>query len=169
MRTKLAPVLALALVAGALLAAFGSPAGSQEGGNAYRINVTKVVDGEGPVGPYAFNVTCTNPFSTPAGPFDFVLDDGQTETVGVTFFDTCTVTETDALGADSTTYACEVVADAVCDDEQTVTIDINDSNGEATVTVTNTFEADVIDDEEEPPPPTDADPDVVTATPPFTG
>ena len=92
----------------------------------------------------------------------------------------CTVTETDANGAVSTTYACTSSPDTPdsppfegtegrvggCVDDQSA--DFGHPADVATITVTNTFEADVIDDDDNEPPAVDDDV-VVTATPPFTG
>jgi hypothetical protein len=156
MRTKLAVV---AVILG-LVALAGGPAFA---GEPFVLNVTKAVEGEGPAGPYDFNVTCG------LIDLDFEISDGETvsysELLG--FNDECIVTETDDLGADAVTYACEETFESTCVNDQTVAFDISDAGGVGSITITNTFEP-------EPPPPAvepaaAAPAGVVAATPTFTG
>jgi hypothetical protein len=164
MHRRIALLSAILLVLGGLGLSLAAPANS---GGGFVVNVTKSVEAEGPqLGPYSVNITCTNEFVTPAGPFDFVINDTETVSQSVNFGDTCTVTETDDLGADSVSYSCAVDFQATCDNDQTVTIDQSDNGGAATVTILNTFDAEDEPDvvvEEEP------EAEVVTATPTFTG
>jgi hypothetical protein len=154
MRTKL---IIGAVILG-LVALVNGPAFA---GDFYEVEVTKVVEGDGPVGPYAVNVTCTNEFGLPSGPFNLNVSDGESVEVTVNYNDVCTVTETDDLGADAVTYACEPTVESTCVNDQTVAIDRSDAGGTGTVTITNTFE---------PEPATAAPPPgVVAAQPAFTG
>jgi hypothetical protein len=135
------------------------------GGDFYEVEVAKVVEGDGPAGPYAVNVTCTNEFVPPAGPFDLDVSDGESVEVQVNFNDECTVTETDDLGADAVTYACEPVVQSTCVNDQTVAIDLSDAGGTGTVTITNTFEP----EPDAAPDTATRQPGVVAAQPAFTG
>ena len=149
-----------------------------------------MVDGEGPTGGYVIDFSCEleNDMSPGEGafggslPFDAAGPGApETQTVDVPTQATCSVNETDANGADTTTYACEFVPGARSDspdgaaggdtegqqggclDDQSA--QFGSFGDAATITVTNTFDADVLPDDDEP----DVDDDVVDATPSFTG
>jgi hypothetical protein len=190
MRRTLIVTVLLAVLAliGPASAAQTADDGGEGKGPVASLVITKVVDGEGPTGGFVIDYECVGDVEgdgNASGSLTF--DDagpGAPETQTVDIFDssTCTVTETDANGADATTYACtfesappnspSAAADDTegrdpgsCIDDQTVEFGSFGETG--TITVTNTFEADVIPDDEEPPPA--VDPGVVTATPSFTG
>jgi len=184
-RTLIATVLLAVL---ALLGPASSAQTADEGGQgeSATLNITKVVDGEGPTGGYVIEFFCDIQDDRAEGAgfggslaFDAAGPGApETQVVDVPGPGICSVTETDANGADSTTYACEFVPGDVpdsppfegtegaggCVDDQSA--DFASPADVGTITVTNTFEADVIDEEEEPPA---VDDDVVDATPPFTG
>ena len=171
------------------------PEGDGGGGKVAFLNITKVVDGDGPTGGYVIEYSCVSSDLAPEGggigsggslTFDEAgPDNPETQTIELHGPGTCTVTETDSNGADGVTYECEFLVNGggagspdggfgestegfqagTCLDDQTVLITAPGDS--ATVTVTNTFEADVLPDDEEPPPA--VNPDVVTATPSFTG
>ena len=186
-RLRFALLAAVALVATSLT---GSAATAQSEETA-TLEIVKVVEGDGPVGGYVIEYTCVDAGqgSRPdegGGGADgsLAFDDAgpgspETQTVVLTGPGICTVTETDSNGAATVTYACAFVpgqrpdnlSDGTftegvgggggCIDDQSATID---SPGDvATITVTNAFDAAVIDDDQVP------DADVVTATPTFTG
>lgn len=170
----------------ALLGSLGYVANSVSAGegSTATLTITKVVDGEGPTGGFVIDYSCEFLAGSPgegaaSGSLNFdAAGPGQPESQVITlpssFGIECHVEETDANGADATTYACNVTfpneggGTSRCDDDQTVVYfeQVLDVDGE--ITVTNTFEADVLPDDEDPPPPA-VDPDVVVATPPFTG
>jgi len=187
-RTLLALFFVVAAVAAGL--GFSAPASSRQG-QVGTLTITKVVDGAGPTGGYVIDFDCvpnggkggggsasgSSSFGT-AGPGvdesqDVVLDGPSL----------CTVTETESNGAASVTYACEFtpgtppgspdsdfategqVGRQGCLDDQSGAIAFPGDH--LTITVTNAFEPDVLPDDEEPPPA--VEPDVVTATPTFTG
>jgi hypothetical protein len=181
------------LIVTVLLAVFAlvgpaSSAQTEGDGPTDTLNITKVVDGEGPTGGYVIEFSCTNIDRGGGGgsggalAFDAAGPGApETQTVQVDSNSTCTVTETDSNGADSVTYSCEFVEDVPkspgddldaapegiepgCADDQTVVFSFP---GEGTITVTNAFEADELPDEEEPP--VVDDDGVVDATPSFTG
>src|SRR5262245_19108873 len=181
MRTMLlAAVGALSLA----LAGFAIPP-SAEGQQGNTFTVEKVVNGPVPDGAvFEVEVNCTSPDSAAEGTSTTMQFDEDGNPLGsnsvlVVFFTTCTATETVTNGAE-VTYACEVSqmissggdegSQVECVDDQTVFFgDIVLATG--TITVTNTFE-----EEPPPPPPPPPDvepdqdlPDVVDATPPFTG
>jgi hypothetical protein len=182
MRTRvlLGVVAALAAV---LVAAWMPAANGGEVDNSFTV-VKEVV---GPVPPgsvFEVEVECQNQGGAPdeganGGTVTFDEDGNPTSpnTLDVGLFTTCTATETVTNGA-AVSYACAVSggdnapegdSQVACEDDQTVSFgEILGANG--TITVTNTFE------EEPPPPPPPPDvepddvvPDVVNATPPFTG
>ena len=186
-------LFALLVVAAAVAAcfAFSAPASSRQGQVA-TLTIVKVVDGDGPTGGYAIDYDCT-----PAGKGGggSASDSAHFDTAGPGVDESqdvvldgpsvCTVTETQSNGAASVSYACDFTpgqppgspdsnfaADPEgggahgCVDEQTGVILFPGDH--LTITVTNTFEPDVLPDDEEPPPPA-VEPDVVTATPTFTG
>ena len=193
----LASLLAVVALVGPS-AAQEQPTGTEGegGGKVAFLNITKVVDGDGPTGGYVIEYSCVaSDIDAPEGggigsggslTFDQAgPDNPETQTIELHGPGTCTVTETDSNGADGVTYECEFLANGgnagspddsfggsaegfqagTCLDEQTVLITA--PGDAATVTVTNTFDADVLPDDEEPPPA--VNPDVVTATPSFTG
>lgn len=181
-------LLALVLLATPVLL-IGPTSSAQEGeGEVAFLDITKVVDGDGPTGGYVIEYSCVGddegggigtggslPFDA-AGP-----DNPETQRVELSGPGTCTVTETDSNGAGTVTYACAFEPapqgapgfdgegkgplQGSCLDDQSGQI-VNPQET-LTITVTNTFEADVLPDDEDPPPA--VDPGVVTATPPFTG
>jgi hypothetical protein len=184
MRVKLSMLLAVGALA-ALAVGFMSPADAGRGAsNTFR--VVKVVNGPVPAGTvFEVEVACTT--DTPAAPseggasatlqFD---EDGNpigSDSIPADFFESCHAEETEDGGAASVSYACEVSqqSDApdegnsqlTCEDDQTVHYgDV--AGGLGTITITNTFEA------APPPPPPDVEPDdvvpdVVNASPSFTG
>ncbi|HYF47067.1 MAG TPA: hypothetical protein VD926_12700 [Acidimicrobiales bacterium] len=179
MRSKvIGGALALAL---ATVGASWLPAADAQSGNTF--TVEKVVVGPVPAGA-VFEVTVQCEGSATSAPEGFAGGTVQFDETGaplndntfnVGFFETCTAEETVTNGA-SVSYSCEVsqTADSPgegdsqleCVDDQTVFFgDVALANG--TITVTNSFE-------ETPPPPPDVDPDdvepeVVVASPSFTG
>ena len=193
MRTKLGMSIIAVLAA---VAAFGlaPDAGARQAegpGTGNTFSVVKEVVGPVPAGT-VFEVTVQCVLDAPAAPdaelvpvtvFQFDEDGNPIgpNSVDVGFFETCTAEETDDGGAASVSYACQTavpVANAPsegngqisCVNDQSVHYgDVSGANG--TITVTNTFE------EEPPPPPPpppdvepdDVVPDVVNATPSFTG
>lgn len=145
-----------------------------EGGPPRRIEVTKVVDGEGPTGGYVIQVDC----STDSGPTSFTLtfdaagpgvDETQTvfpaDAVG-----SCTIVEIEDQGADSVIYQCvDGAPDQVCIDDQTVDINPVNNISSSAFVVTNVFDADVEPPVDPPVDPPSGDGGVVTATPTYTG
>ena len=181
MRTKFfaaVAAIALAVVGFALL----SPADAQTGNT---FTVVKVVEGPVPDGAvFEVEVTCEPEINkAPEGggvsetvTFDQDGNPTSNNTFNVGLFETCTAVETVTNGA-VVSYSCEASAPVgapadegqsqiQCVDDQTVYYgEIVDAQG--TITVTNTFE-------ELPPPPPDVEPDdvvpdVVNASPSFTG
>jgi hypothetical protein len=145
------------------------------------LNVTKVVEGPGFVGPYGVTVTCG---STEIGFFG--IEDGRTISTGdfefpsgnIAFNDECIVTEVDdggptsngqpsGLGPDTITYACEATMDTTCVNDQTVAFDVSDAGGVGSITITNTYEpgGHGFCEECEPEPPPEAAPDAAAAQP----
>jgi hypothetical protein len=185
-------VLVLVLTATAALTGLvaSNPASGGEGEEVAFLNITKVVDGDGPTGGYVIEYSCTfDDKSAPEGgggtggslAFD-QAGPGNPETQQIVLGDpgTCTVTETDSNGADSVTYECAFVGGDVdespdgafaegreggCIDDQSG--QIANVNDELSITVTNAFEADVLPDDVDPPPA--VEPDVVSGSPSFTG
>jgi hypothetical protein len=197
-RTLLASLLLVSsLFAGVSLigpsAAQEAPAEPEGKGEVAFLHITKVVEGDGPTGGYVIEYSCVGDdvdMGAEGGigsggslAFD-AAGPGTPETQTIELFGpgTCTVTETDSNGASSVAYECDFVpgerpSDSPdgafaagpegieiggCLDDQSGLITA--PNDELTITVTNTFETDVLP--EEPPA---VDPDVVTATPTFTG
>lgn len=160
-RRILASVAALT-AAGALLA---FPADAGNGSNTF--NVTKVVDGPVPAGTqFTIEANCTDGFNYDVTEV-FVYDStGGTQTItGIPGESSCTAVETDDGGALTVTYACSFQAQGnfdSCDGDQGASF--GGSDGEATVTVTNTFAADDVGSDD-----VAAEPDVIEATPTFTG
>ncbi|MDZ7733421.1 MAG: hypothetical protein U5R31_10195 [Acidimicrobiia bacterium] len=127
-------VFAIAALGVALLAP--SPVDAGDNGAVVELRVEKVVDGEGPDGPYPVQGAC---------------GDGEPEnfevSVGIPHVETgdaaavtgnCTVQELDALGATSTGYGCEATGSGVCDGDATFSFPVNEP-GTVTITITNTF------------------------------
>jgi hypothetical protein len=133
------------------------------------VAVEKVVDGSAPPGTvFEIEVSCVS--QAVAGPpriatldFDANGDPLDTDTVPAQPQENCAVTETVTGGA-AVIYACEVVTDAICFQDNVVEFgDVVEGVG--TVTVTNTFEP-----EPDTAPDTEARPSgVVGARPSFTG
>jgi hypothetical protein len=183
--------LVLTLLAGTLLAAFTmtGATSSAQGQEVAFLNITKVVDGDGPTGGYVIEYSCTDEDIDRAGEggggggsggalaFDAAGPGApETQTIELGGPGVCTVTETGTNGADSVTYTCEYIpggqvgaADGAfapeglptpgCLDDQSGRI--ISPNDQLNITVTNAFDADVLPD--------DVEPDVVAATPAFTG
>jgi hypothetical protein len=184
---------ALAFITAALLAAFAwtGPTSSAQPEPSSALNITKVVDGDGPTGGYVIEYFCTEendgaPSEGGGSGGSLAFDAAgpgspETQSIEITETSTCTVTETGTNGADTVTYACDfdqiaagpaaggfaTEGDAVagCIDDQSGVIDGPFQT--LTITVTNTFEPEVLPDDTEPPPV--VNPDVVAATPSFTG
>lgn len=178
-------------------AAQEAPTGSAEGeggGKVAYLHITKVVDGDGPTGGYVIEYSCVGgDREAPEGGIgeggSLAFDAAgpghpETQTIELHGPGICTVTETDSNGATSTTYECEFVVglgpaapDGGFDEASTEGFEpgacIDDQSGtitapldEMTVTVTNQFDPEVLPDDDEPPA---VEPDVVAATPSFTG
>jgi hypothetical protein len=187
--------LALALLASTLLvgSALSSPTSSAQGQEVAFLNITKVVDGDGPTGGYVIEFSCVDTGGGGGGApeggggnggslaFD-AAGPGAPETQQIVLSDAaiCTVTETDSNGADTVTYECSYVPGdlptspdgAFAEGDGPVGGCIDDQSGviarpddELNITVTNTFDADVLPEEEPPA----VNPDVVAASPSFTG
>ena len=112
--------------------------------------------------------------------FDVIVDGHETQLIEVdeSFAESCTITEDDSNGADLVEYECEFCpADVApeapapegdqgsCIDGQSAGHFHNRDFG--SFLVRNIFDADVLPDDEDPPPV--VNPDVVAATPSFTG
>jgi hypothetical protein len=179
MRKGLVSIVSIgAAMAGAAL--FISPAGGQTEGEQVTFEVIKDVHGDGPSSGFVVEWECVDELGAPNDSgtlnFDALVDGNQTIEVTVDDFGTCTITETGSNGADLVEYECEFFprADAAtegtppgsCVDSQSATF--TQFGDFASFLVRNTYEADVLPDDEEPPPPA-VTPDVVTATPSFTG
>ena len=183
MRVKLSM---LAAAAALLVLAVGTLTPADAGDDVNTFRVVKVVQGPVPAGTvFEVEVTCTPDINkAPEGSASVTTlqfdEDGNpigNDSVGVDFFETCSAQETEDGGAVSVTYECAVSqqqgapgegdSQLTCEDDRTVHYgDV--AGGEGTITVTNTFEA------LPPPPPPDVDPDdvvpdVVNASPSFTG
>ena len=198
-RTLLASLLLVSsLFAGVSLigpsAAQEAPAEPEGKGEVAFLNITKVVEGDGPTGGYVIEYSCVSSDvdNAPEGgigsggslAFDAAgPGNPETQTIELGGPGTCTVNETGSNGADSVSYECEFVAGdsprspdgdfaagpegfqvGSCLDDRSGLITA--PNDELTITVTNTFDPEVLPDDEEPPA---VNPDVVTATPTFTG
>lgn len=107
----------------------------QAGGTGRMLTVEKVVVGPGPTGPYPMTVTCEV-----SGQAQFDLDDGEQLTLPVQNAqgDSCFVGESNTLGG-TASYSCAATGSAVCDDNNIVSWE-GDLTGNATITVTNTFQ-----------------------------
>ena len=196
-RTLLASLLLVSsLFAGVSLmgpsAAQEAPAEPEGKGEVAFLNITKVVEGDGPTGGYVIEYSCVG--DTDEAPEGGGIGGGgslafdaagpgnpETQTIELHGPGTCTVTETGSNGAVSVAYECEYVPGerpsspdgafaeggiqpgGCIDDQSGLIVAPND---ELTITVTNTFDPEVLPDDEEPPA---VNPDVVTATPTFTG
>ena len=161
----------------------GPPSSAAQGQDTATLFITKVVDGDGPTGGYVIAYDCTSikvgAEGADSGTLSFdAAGPGSPETQAVAILraGTCTVSETDGNGAAATAYACEFepgpppqapgddlgaegFQPGQCVDDQSALITA--AGDAATFTVTNTFATDVV--------PPDVDPNVVAATPPFTG
>ena len=159
--------LALAvLLAVAFSGLVPSPAQGGERGNV--INVTKVVEGDVPAGTtFTIEVTCNSDGGTDVTPLVFDAA-GGTQTVTAPTIGDCSAEETDDGGAITVTYACRIDdpgnqnEPSTCQGDRTVQIDARET--EATITVTNTFAAEDVGSDD-----VATEPDVVAATPTFTG
>jgi hypothetical protein len=195
-RTRFAFIFAIAALSAGLALVGPTSAqetpGEGEGDEVAFLNITKVVDGDGPTGGYVIEYFCTEedidmaPEGGGGGSGGALAFDQagpgapETQQVILTGPGVCTVTETDSNGATTVAYACEFEAGdrpaapdgafgaeglGGCIDDQSGRI--TSPNDELTITVTNTFEADVDPGNEEPPPA--VNPGVVNASPAFTG
>jgi hypothetical protein len=179
-RTLIATSAVAALAAGAAL--FTSPAGGQqpegEGGE-FSFEVIKDVHGDGPTGGFVVAWECVDPqggvidsgtlnFDT-AGPG---VDETQVVESSSQDYATCTIDEVDSNGADLVEYECEVFGPPgapegdgpSCASDQSAT-HLHPGTF-ASFLVRNTFDPEVLPEEEEPPA---VNPDVVAASPSFTG
>jgi hypothetical protein len=111
------------------------PAGA--GGTGRSIRISKVVEGDGPGGPYTVQVDCAVEDDS-----EFEIADGETVPiqVGNQTGDSCVVTEIETQGS-TVSYECTVVnAEGICGtDNQTVSWQ-GDSLGDVEVVITNTFD-----------------------------
>ncbi len=177
----------LSIVAVAVAAALSTaPAGGQAEGDRGTVDfeVHKDVHGDGPTSGFVVEYECTEGeggavLVSGTLNFDNIVDGDETqvvEDIETEDYAVCTIEEVDANGADLVEYECEVFFDAAsspdaegdlptCSDNQTATH--LHPGAFASFLVRNTFEPEVLPDDEEPPPA--VDPDVVTATPSFTG
>jgi hypothetical protein len=135
-------VAALGLLTALLVLVPASPASS---GPTRSVTVSKVVDGDGPTGPYTINVLCSNG-SDPDEDTDVTLNDGEDSTVAVALTGavTCDVTETDDGGAASVAFGCTIPGGsaATCPSPSQGTVSWTAPNlGGAEVEVTNVFSA----------------------------
>jgi hypothetical protein len=175
MRVRRLLLVSLATAA-LLLLGTGSPAGA--GGASRAIEITKVVEGDGPVGGYVVEVNCTQEQGGSVFTVEFdAAGPGAPETQIVNppnDDQICTIEEIEDNGAESVAYECfDGPPDQICIDDQTVEIDVQTDFSSSSFTVTNTF-ADA-----PPPPPADVDPaddappavdgGPVSADPGFTG
>jgi hypothetical protein len=132
------PLSVVALIGAALLL---MPMAPIHAGQPSRfIEITKVVDGDGPSGPYTVEVDCDV-----NGVTEVDVDDGDTEIVAVQnqTSDSCSVTETGDNGADDVGYDCTPgsLGDeaAECFADNVVRWD-GDLTGDAEIVITNTFD-----------------------------
>lgn len=124
---KLAVVAALTVVAALVVTA--TPAQAGDGNQA---GARKVVVGPGPDGPYSFQLDCGGALS------NFTLNNGESDGGFVPGL-SCTITETDDLGADSVSYTCEVISGPATCVGQTATFPAGAAPSIVEWTVTNTF------------------------------
>jgi hypothetical protein len=153
-------ILSLLAVGPALFAS-----AAHAGGGGGTLTVIKVVDGPVPAGTqFVINVHCTGPGNNTFSTDLTYGESGGTQSMTADRSTPCAVAETTDGGAATVAYACEAVSlsntPTTCASDQSVLFE----DGDATVTVTNTFVA------EETQPDADAQAgDVVAATPTFTG
>jgi hypothetical protein len=138
-----------------LLLLTGSPASG--GAPPRTIEVTKVVEGDGPVGGYVVEINCTQDQGGSVFTLEFdAAGPGAPETLTVNppnADQVCTIEEIEDNGAVSVAYECtDGPPDQICIDDQTVDIEVQTDFSSSSFTVTNTF-ADA-----PPPPPADVDP-----------
>jgi hypothetical protein len=191
--TFLAALVAVVATIGAFQPAQGRQTeGDDEGGKSADLVIVKVVDGDGPTGGYVIEWSCDfqGKGSGEGGSggvlnFDAAAPGApETQIVDVNGPGICTVEEIDSNGADAVAYACEFQPGqppqsgddgpfatgaegrvGSCVDDRSA--DYASPLDVGTITVTNTFEADVLPDDDEPEPEPQAD--VVAAAPGFTG
>jgi hypothetical protein len=176
-RRHLIVALSLAALVAALFTSLAPAGGQSEGEQNAQFEVHKDVHGDGPTSGFVVTYTCVdrggNEVDSGTLNFDNVVDGDETQVVDVEGFATCSIEETDSNGADLVEYECEhfpgqtdAAAEGVqggCEDQQTVTLASDGDFG--SFLVRNTFDPEVIPDDDEP----DVVPDVVDATPSFTG
>jgi hypothetical protein len=168
-RTRLCLLAALTLIAA--LAGSASPASG--GGPTYVLEVTKVVEGDGPTGGFDIEVNCVQGQGGSVFTLDFdAAAPGTPETQVVNppnAAQTCTIEEFESNGALTVEYACtDGAPDITCVDDQTIEISGDGNFSSAQFTVTNRFE-DLVGPEERPDLPSDAGSGPVAADPGFTG
>ncbi len=144
-------VAAVGLVAAGLVVG-ATPADASE---SLQVNVTKVVVGDPPAGStFVVRIDCGTAFLDAS----FEAAGGFKELTFAGEGASCSVSEPQNGGADSTTFACENVSNVTCD---TTTFKVDTFDAEVNITVTNTFS---------PPAPAAAAPAAaVPAAPTFTG
>jgi hypothetical protein len=181
MRRNLTIALSVAAL-GAAAALFVSPSpvvGQTEGEGFASFEVIKDVHGDGPSSGFDVEFSCvqTGPDSTEGSVqtgtlhFDNLVDGNETQVVTVDRQSICTIEETNSNGADLVEYECEFFAGSTdegangsgCLDDQSASFTGRGDFG--SFLVRNTFDPDVLPDDEEP----DVAPDVVAASPSFTG
>lgn len=163
---------------GLAAAVFGVPtAQAGTAGSETTINVVKVVAGAPPAGTtFTVQISCPDGTSTTLDFMFGAAGGSQTTPAPGTYSQDCTFTETSNGGAERVEYECNVddpggtpPGPAVCNSNTSFTTGLN---GEITLTAINYF-PDVIAEPEPTPPAVDPDvdtaPDVVAATPTFTG
>jgi len=180
-RTTVILLSLCALSATAGVFAVSAPAGGQSEGQFASFEVIKDVHGDGPTSGFVVEYECVDDFdmTTVSGTlnFDNIVDGHETQVVPLGSDDAeCTITEIDSNGADLVEYECEFFVGSddsaaegggpgSCLDAQTA--EFTQQGDFASFLVRNTYEADVLPDDEEPPPA--VEPDVVAASPSFTG
>jgi hypothetical protein len=179
MRRILSIALPLAALGVAALFLSPAPVGGQEGEPFATFEVIKDVHGEGPSSGFVVDYTCVDEEGTVVQSgtlnFDNLVDGDEIQEVDLSGQATCSIEETNANGADLVEYECEFFPGSVdanggegavggCQDSQTA--DFTNGGDFGSFLVRNTFEPDVLPDDDEPPV---VSPDVVPATPPFTG
>ena len=117
---------------------FAATSGGQEA-NHLAVTVNKVVDGTAPsAAHFTVHWECAGTDTSGDIVFDATGTPSGTNVIspgpGTT---SCTVTETETGSATSVAYACTHQSDATCDNDHTVSG--GGPNGDATITVTNTF------------------------------
>jgi hypothetical protein len=170
--------MSLAALIAALFTSLAPAGGQSEGESNAQFEVIKDVHGDGPTSGFVVEWTCVdrNGDEVDSGTltYDNIVDGHETQVVDVEPFVICSIEETNSNGADLVEYECEffpgqtddAAAEGVpggCNDQQSATFSSDGDFG--SFLVRNTFDPEVIPDDDEP----DVTPDVVDATPAFTG